>query len=306
MLPSPTPLPRSLIPLPGESLPGLLLRISHRLHQSPGEIARRTGLAAKVTHIPGRHLLMLEPPDLAAFSAATRLPKASKPVRGPWQLQWRLAAVFACTTHNVFLHHLCPRCHQPVHGSTASRRQLIPFSNIGGLHPAQCRNPDPHGGLCGAWLNESTTVVRPQPSPQILALQQSVLRLLGTDDVTEPTNTAFSDLQVIAALVTATWPAAATVTPEGELATAFTEYAARRDDRAAGSADTIPQWTNVPGSPTAAAALIDTSNRLLRLPGPALTQALTCFSTRHHRRHLDGARPGPRCGPTAHPHSRSM
>ncbi|MGW9594684.1 TniQ family protein [Streptomyces chartreusis] len=75
MLP-PAPLPRSLIPLPGESLPGLLLRLSHRLNQTPGEVTRRTGLAARTMHIPGRHLLMLEPPDLAAFSAATRLPQA--------------------------------------------------------------------------------------------------------------------------------------------------------------------------------------------------------------------------------------
>ncbi len=194
---------------------------------------------------------------------------------GPWQLHWRLAVVFACTRHNVFLHHLCPSCHQPVHsGSTTSQRQLIPFSRIGSLHPAQCRNPGRDGGLCGAWLNESTPAFRPQPSPQILTLQQWVLRLLVPDDVAPP-NTAFRDLQVIAALVTATWPAAATVTPEKELTTAFTEYAARRRHRPAGSSDTVPQWTSVPSSPTAAAALIDTSTRLLNLPGPALTQALT-------------------------------
>lgn len=41
----PRPLPRSLVPLPGESLPGFLLRLSCRLNQPPARIAELTGLA---------------------------------------------------------------------------------------------------------------------------------------------------------------------------------------------------------------------------------------------------------------------
>jgi hypothetical protein len=54
-MPSPRPLPRSLVPLPGESLPGFLLRLSCRLNQPPARIAELTGLApdrASGTHIP--------------------------------------------------------------------------------------------------------------------------------------------------------------------------------------------------------------------------------------------------------------
>jgi hypothetical protein len=41
----PRPLPRSLVPLPGESLPGFVLRLSFRLNQPPARITELTGLA---------------------------------------------------------------------------------------------------------------------------------------------------------------------------------------------------------------------------------------------------------------------
>jgi hypothetical protein len=43
-MPQPRPLPRSLAPLPGESLPGFLLRLSCRLNQPPARVAELTGL----------------------------------------------------------------------------------------------------------------------------------------------------------------------------------------------------------------------------------------------------------------------
>ncbi|WP_406099736.1 TniQ family protein [Streptomyces canus] len=74
---SPTePLPRSLIPLPGESLHGLILRLSHRLDQAPGHILWRTGLTPgrRSTGLaPKRLLLMLDPNEQQRFAAATRL-----------------------------------------------------------------------------------------------------------------------------------------------------------------------------------------------------------------------------------------
>jgi hypothetical protein len=76
------PLPRSLIPLPGESLPGLILRLSHRLGQAPGHILWRTGLTnpdrnrRSIGLAPKRLLLMLDPSEQQRFAAITRLDPA--------------------------------------------------------------------------------------------------------------------------------------------------------------------------------------------------------------------------------------
>lgn len=39
----PSPLPRSLDPLPDEALPGYVLRLAHRLGLSPARVLRLTG-----------------------------------------------------------------------------------------------------------------------------------------------------------------------------------------------------------------------------------------------------------------------
>ncbi|MFD8222317.1 hypothetical protein ACFV2U_54040 [Streptomyces sp. NPDC059697] len=70
-----TPLPRSLLPLPGESLPGLLLRLAHRLEQRPADIALRAGLAIRITAHPANHLLMLAPQFRPLFTHVTRIPE---------------------------------------------------------------------------------------------------------------------------------------------------------------------------------------------------------------------------------------
>ena len=41
-----SPLPRSLDPLPDESLPGYLLRLAHRLGLAPARVMQLTGLTA--------------------------------------------------------------------------------------------------------------------------------------------------------------------------------------------------------------------------------------------------------------------
>jgi len=69
------PLPRSLLPLPGESLPGLLLRLAHRLDQRPADIALRAGLAIRITAQPANHLLMLAPQFRPVFTHVTRIPE---------------------------------------------------------------------------------------------------------------------------------------------------------------------------------------------------------------------------------------
>jgi hypothetical protein len=72
------PLPRSLDPLPDETLTGFMLRLAHRLGTSPGTVAIRTGLASHrkenvLFRIPIRLLHDLEPEQLRTFARATRL-----------------------------------------------------------------------------------------------------------------------------------------------------------------------------------------------------------------------------------------
>lgn len=66
------PLPRSLAPLADESLPGFLLRLSHRLEQPPAEIAAVTGLAPG--GVMGCGLLLAIPAGaIGRFSTAAAL-----------------------------------------------------------------------------------------------------------------------------------------------------------------------------------------------------------------------------------------
>jgi hypothetical protein len=70
----PRPLPRSLDPLPGEALPGYLLRLAHRLEQSPAQVTTITGLTRPRTFlIPGRLLLQLSTAETSRFCHACRL-----------------------------------------------------------------------------------------------------------------------------------------------------------------------------------------------------------------------------------------
>ncbi len=75
-MPAPRPLPRSLIPIPGESLPGFLLRLSCRLNQPPAKIAKLTGLApggASGARIPVILLAGVPETDSSTFTRMTRL-----------------------------------------------------------------------------------------------------------------------------------------------------------------------------------------------------------------------------------------
>ncbi|WP_405144385.1 TniQ family protein [Sphaerisporangium sp. NBC_01403] len=70
-------LPRSLEPLPDESLPGYLLRLAHRLERTPSRIALLTGLTAPTRggdgHVPASAMLHLDPGTAAKFARAARL-----------------------------------------------------------------------------------------------------------------------------------------------------------------------------------------------------------------------------------------
>jgi hypothetical protein len=66
-------LPRSLDPLPDESLPGYLLRLAHRLDLSPARLGQITGLTKPPRGVRASSMLALSPDDAAAFAHATRL-----------------------------------------------------------------------------------------------------------------------------------------------------------------------------------------------------------------------------------------
>jgi hypothetical protein len=70
-----SPLPSSLIPLAGESLPGYLLRLAFRLDLPPARIAELCGLAGRISHgqIQVDQLIRLPPGVAGRFSAVTSL-----------------------------------------------------------------------------------------------------------------------------------------------------------------------------------------------------------------------------------------
>lgn len=67
------PLPRSLAPLPEETVPGFLLRLAHRLDITPSQVAARTGLLAPDGYIPPRFILHIPDATAARFARLTQL-----------------------------------------------------------------------------------------------------------------------------------------------------------------------------------------------------------------------------------------
>ena len=121
-----SPLPRSLDPLPDESLPGYLLRLAHRLGLAPARVMQLTGLTAgRDSRQPARRSLMLhlDEAPAGAFARVTRLTAAetaelcmsSMSGRYPWTApratadQWgprSLASPWVFTSATRY----CPQC----------------------------------------------------------------------------------------------------------------------------------------------------------------------------------------------------
>ena len=89
-MPQSRPLPRSLVPLPGESLPGFILRLSFRLNQPPARIAELTGLAPdrpSRARMPVILLAGIPEADSSTFARMTRLTgaQAARLGMGTWR-----------------------------------------------------------------------------------------------------------------------------------------------------------------------------------------------------------------------------
>ncbi len=95
-MPAPRPLSRSLIPIPGESLPGFLLRLSFRLGIAPAQLAELTGLAP-AGHGPRPPAILLTGIPEAASRAFTRMARlagdqAAQLTLASWQGRYPLPA----------------------------------------------------------------------------------------------------------------------------------------------------------------------------------------------------------------------
>jgi hypothetical protein len=180
------PLPRSLDPLAGESLPGYVLRLAHRLDRAPGRIAVLTGLGRQLPRrstpaVPAGQLLHLQPETAATFAHATRL--SAQEVAGlcldsmrarypPVDLAWeagalRQASGIAGLASWIFTHstRYCPQCLagdgsaiQQAHGAAWQKLWHLPPVFVCTLHRRlllhdcpQCRQPV-HGCKSGSLL----------------------------------------------------------------------------------------------------------------------------------------------------------
>lgn len=295
------PLPRSLAPLPGESLPGFLLRLSHRLDVSPAQIAAVTGLGPVTRGLRIANLVDIELPDAERFARLARLSLeevgtltlrslrgnypplgASKPARwltmneswvlfratrycplclagdgspvqirhgGAWKLSWRLSLVFACVEHDRLLYSVCPACRLPAHSRSPAWTPLLLPDPARVLHPLQCRTAEgrpqkiEHAKVClGRFdtVRRSPNTLAHRETTTLLAFQRTLNNVLGFNSPAGPTMhdesvacTVVADLQTVATLLHATWPAAGYETNYPRLAEDFTRYLSSRSTRRA-------------------------------------------------------------------------
>lgn len=260
------PLPRSVEPLPGESLVSYLLRLGNRLGLSPLHLIRSAGWTehAHPHHVPGSLLLDLPGPQADAFARLTRqtvgevsaltlaqwrdryppiarsTPSPGRQLRpdtwlfvgsprfcpsclagdstpaqqlhgGPWRKLWHLPVVFACVEHQTYLQAGCPHCGQP----RSSSGHLIQRVNDHTLHPAQCRwtidaqTQKRKSRACAGRLDQLVARARddlPQPTADVLRFQESLLARLAPPTPATDASQYFTDLRLIATLITTSWP----------------------------------------------------------------------------------------------------
>ncbi|MDK0524806.1 TniQ family protein [Streptomyces sp. ML-6] len=206
---APRVLPLRVTPLPGESLDSWLEALGRRSGLPLAALLTILGLPRVFT----TRLLVtsLEPHVLRNLEHLTGLPERRLdamvfgpgmpwgPQRQPrcrfcpqclaeregrWLLRWWLPWVFACTTHQVLLHDLCPRC------QSAPRRHL-PRQNHR-QPPATCLRKPLSEPACGTDLTTAPALALPA-SHELLETQRWIDSLLNQTDLSEA-HTVFSDL----------------------------------------------------------------------------------------------------------------
>lgn len=124
---------------------------------------------------------------------------------GGWRKTWHLAVDFACEDHQVFLRLDCPRCGTPRLGPN----QAIWRPGDPTLHPNQCRRlihaVDGTKTRCGTRLDR-IAIDTAAPDATTLALQHHIHTVLDSDGPAIDAAYYFTDLKLITALITASWP----------------------------------------------------------------------------------------------------
>jgi len=167
-------LPRSLDPIPGESLRGFILRLSIRLGIAPSLLMERLGLRGT-----GRALRRVQfdlGDDLPGFAVAARLAESeaakltvagvhgrthtvhsfpwlslvtsrvcpeclrgTPDAPGTWLLAWTLPWTFACLRHQRLLVDTCPHCGNEIGREGAQSSSLVPSPAVNGVGLSKCR-----------------------------------------------------------------------------------------------------------------------------------------------------------------------
>ncbi|MFF4249042.1 TniQ family protein [Streptomyces sp. NPDC001822] len=196
---------------------------------------------------------------------------------GAWKRRWHLPVVFACLEHNLFLQDTCHGCRQPLQsGFPGAPRSLMPAPAARGLHPAQCRNAAEgrrHSPLCSTRLDASGRSGA-ELSPVSASLQRDLLELLEGDRAPGTALARFSDIRVMSAIISATWPHSASLLPAGMLKDAFEEHIDQRQRRVEDGQRRHVPWSAAPQSAVATAAMLKMADHYVRLSPDALREAL--------------------------------
>ncbi len=141
------PLPRSLAPLPDESLPGFLLRLATRLDRSPSRLATLCGLTERPGRIPLGLLQELPDTTARAFAHAAGLSIAEAndltlqrfatpypPLRAVRAVPQRTTVMLATQWALDFSTRYCPQC---LHGDASEIQQALRITAERGLRPQE-------------------------------------------------------------------------------------------------------------------------------------------------------------------------
>src|SRR5260370_910113 len=224
-MPQPRPLSRSLIPVPGESLPGFPLRLSYRLSLPPARLAELAGLRSagvRGSRLPTGLMAGIPAPALPAFTRMTRLTDGQAGELGlaTWQGRYPVPAAGTATGYRRLDSRLvfapatrfCPECLagdgsavQESFGGPWLKAWHLPLVFACPVHqPLLDHSPPPPNPL-------PRLARHAPPSPLSAGLPAPPARY-------------FADLRALALLACSTWPAARPLSPSGETASAVDEH----------------------------------------------------------------------------------